>query len=548
MEYVNNASNSYGSGDTMSSSLANMTIKDQHHQENGVKMKAGASSTARPGSGVRGEFGFAEPDLHGDAGKGVDFMGASCSLDPGSKAAGECGKRLSESSWVSEDLSCGSEIKRDVQASRGSPEWAGAADPQRAISLDASECLSEMSDLSGMSLVRSTALEDLTSIGDRNLWVPQGEDLISEETNDGLTAEGAALKPLSDSGSKNITSETPRAPHTQSALQSSSDSYCEDLSEKQRLFNKLPSDTAAENSVDSSLHTASYSKPDISNDSEMRSGVAQTTGTAELQKTPPQSTRARKSLVPVAVFKAQGVMDNGDKSGAKSQTPGAKTSARTAAQPDARSGQSSPGTPKSPGSLKSRPPAPLAAAVPLPDLKNVRSKIGSTENIKHQPGGGKVKILEKKLDLSYVQSRCGSKDNLKHTPGGGKVQIVHKKIDLSNVTSKCGSKDNIHHKPGGGNIEIKNEKLEFKVQSKVGSLGNISHVPGGGQKKIESHKLNFRETAKARTDHGAEIVSLEDSPHQLSTVSSSGSINMTDSPQLSTLADQVSASLAKQGL
>lgn len=33
-----------------------------------------------------------------------------------------------------------------------------------------------------------------------------------------------------------------------------------------------------------------------------------------------------------------------------------------------------------------------------------------------------VKILEKKLDLSYVQSRCGSKDNLKHTPGGGKVR------------------------------------------------------------------------------------------------------------------------------
>lgn len=47
-------------------------------------------------------------------------------------------------------------------------------------------------------------------------------------------------------------------------------------------------------------------------------------------------------------------------------------------------------TPKSPGSLKGRPPAPLAAAAPLPDLKNVRSKIGSTDNIKHQPGGGKV--------------------------------------------------------------------------------------------------------------------------------------------------------------
>lgn len=47
-------------------------------------------------------------------------------------------------------------------------------------------------------------------------------------------------------------------------------------------------------------------------------------------------------------------------------------------------------TPKSPGSLKGRPPAPLAAAAPMPDLKGVKSKIGSTDNIKHQPGGGKV--------------------------------------------------------------------------------------------------------------------------------------------------------------
>lgn len=49
-------------------------------------------------------------------------------------------------------------------------------------------------------------------------------------------------------------------------------------------------------------------------------------------------------------------------------------------------------SPKSPGSLKSTR-APLvaaAAAAPLPDLKNVRSKVGSTDNLKHQPGGGKV--------------------------------------------------------------------------------------------------------------------------------------------------------------
>lgn len=72
--------------------------------------------------------------------------------------------------------------------------------------------------------------------------------------------------------------------------------------------------------------------------------------------------------------------------------------------------------------------------------------------------------------------------------------------------------------------------------------------------QIESHKLMFREQAKARTDHGADIVvkspcmSAEGSPRPLSKVSSSGSINMNESPQLSTLADQVTASLAKQGL
>ncbi|XP_048026308.1 microtubule-associated protein tau isoform X9 [Megalobrama amblycephala] len=269
------------------------------------------------------------------------------------------------------------------------------------------------------------------------------------------------------------------------------------------------------------------------------------------------------------------------------------------------SGHSSPGTPKSPASKaaggkppstgneikkvavirstpkspKNRSPTSLSTAAPLPDLKNVRPKVGSTDNLKHQPGGGRVQILDQKvdfsnvqakcgskanlkhvpgggnvqildqkLDLSSVQSRCGSKDNIKHVPGGGKVQILHKKIDLSNVQSKCGSKDNIRHKPGGGNIEIRSEKLDFKAQSKVGSLDNIKHVAGGGTRRIESHKLMFREQAKARTDHGAEIVSLEESPHGLSTVSSSGSINMADPPQLSTLADQVSASLAKQGL
>ncbi|XP_067570547.1 microtubule-associated protein tau isoform X4 [Pseudorca crassidens] len=248
-----------------------------------------------------------------------------------------------------------------------------------------------------------------------------------------------------------------------------------------------------------------------------------------------------------------------------------------------RSGYSSPGSPGTPGSrsrtpslptpptrepkkvavVRTPPKSPSAAKNrlqtapgPMPDLKNVKSKIGSTENLKHQPGGGKVQIINKKLDLSNVQSKCGSKDNIKHVPGGGSVQIVYKPVDLSKVTSKCGSLGNIHHKPGGGQVEVKSEKLDFKerVQSKIGSLDNITHVPGGGHKKIETHKLTFRENAKAKTDHGAEIVykspvvSGDTSPRHLSNVSSTGSIDMVDSPQLATLADEVSASLAKQGL
>ncbi|XP_047205824.1 microtubule-associated protein 4 isoform X4 [Girardinichthys multiradiatus] len=156
-------------------------------------------------------------------------------------------------------------------------------------------------------------------------------------------------------------------------------------------------------------------------------------------------------------------------------------------------------------STTSRPMARPGTA-PAPDIRNVRSKIGSTDNIKHQPGGGKVssasqkrgvtskessqgkvQIVSKKLDFSHVTSRLGSKDNMKHVPGGGNVQILNKKVDVSKVTSKYGSKDNIKHKPGGGVMKIESHKVNIreKAQPKVGSLDNVSHSPGGGNAKAE---------------------------------------------------------------
>lgn len=279
-------------------------------------------------------------------------------------------------------------------------------------------------------------------------------------------------------------------------------------------------------------------------------------------KTPPSSGRKEQKKPPPAAAKTEKGEQpkSGDRSGYSSPgspgTPGSRSRTPSLPTPPAREPKKvavvrTP--PKSPASAKTRI---QPSAAPMPDLKNVKSKIGSTDNLKHQPGGGKVQIINKKLDFSSVQSKCGSKDNIKHIPGGGSVQIVYKPVDLSHVTSKCGSLGNIHHKPGGGQVEVKSEKLDFKdkVQSKIGSLDNISHVPGGGNKKIETHKLTFRENAKAKTDHGAEIVyksptiSGDASPRRLSNVSSTGSINLVDSPQLATLADEVSASLAKQGL
>ncbi|XP_049717596.1 microtubule-associated protein tau isoform X14 [Elephas maximus indicus] len=217
-----------------------------------------------------------------------------------------------------------------------------------------------------------------------------------------------------------------------------------------------------------------------------------------------------------------------------------------------RSGYSSPGSPGTPGS-RSRTPS-----LPTPPAREPK-KVAVVRTPPKSPSSAKSRLQTAPVpmpDLKNVKSKIGSTENLKHQPGGGKVQIVYKPVDLSKVTSKCGSLGNIHHKPGGGQVEVKSEKLDFKdrVQSKIGSLDNITHVPGGGNKKIETHKLTFRENAKAKTDHGAEIVykspvvSGDTSPRHLSNVSSTGSINMVDSPQLSTLAEEVSASLAKQGL
>ncbi|XP_059502136.1 microtubule-associated protein 4-like isoform X3 [Stegostoma tigrinum] len=184
-------------------------------------------------------------------------------------------------------------------------------------------------------------------------------------------------------------------------------------------------------------------------------------------------------------------------------------------------------------------------SAPAPDLKNVKSKIGSTDNIKHQPGGGKAKpiekrpepvrlsrkaesstvtrvtktttmkdsqkqtngkvqIVNKKIDYSHVQSKCGSKDNIKHVPGGGNVQIPKTKLDVSRASSKCGSKTNLKHKAGGGDVKIETTKTDFKnkAESKIGSLDNLNHTPGGGNVKNEGEEESESATISQIPENG----------------------------------------------
>ncbi|XP_011502845.1 PREDICTED: uncharacterized protein LOC105366194 [Ceratosolen solmsi marchali] len=164
-------------------------------------------------------------------------------------------------------------------------------------------------------------------------------------------------------------------------------------------------------------------------------------------------------------------------------------------------------------------------AAPSPNLKSVRSKIGSLDNSTYKPGGGKVKIENRKLDFSKAQPKIaakndkyipsggdkkiqqvklqwnakpkiGSLDNAAYKPGGGDKKIETVKLDFKDkAKSKVGSKENAKHVPGGGSVKIETQKIEIKAESKIGSLENVKHKPGGGDKKIFDDKTYLRQNS-----------------------------------------------------
>merc|ERR1711913_221952 len=186
--------------------------------------------------------------------------------------------------------------------------------------------------------------------------------------------------------------------------------------------------------------------------------------------------------------------------------------ARSVAPPEKRRVPRSKSVPKVPFAFSAAPPIEsikkvpmnkiVVGAAPSPNLMSAQSRIGSLANTKHRPGGGNVKIENRKLDWN-TEARIRSLDNHSHKPGGGDKKIENRKLDW-NVESRIGSTKNLKHKAGGGNIQIHNEKLEFKVTSRIGSLANVKHKPGGGDKKIFDDKeyarqMNSEQSSIARS-------------------------------------------------
>jgi len=133
-----------------------------------------------------------------------------------------------------------------------------------------------------------------------------------------------------------------------------------------------------------------------------------------------------------------------------------------------------------------------------PNIKQVRSKVGSLANATHKAGGGDIRIENRKLDWK----KDGRTDafNSSYKPGGGDKKIENRKLEW-NTTSKVGSMANAKHRAGGGNVKIMDQKVKVKVQSKIGSLDNVKHKPGGGDKKV----FNDVEYMRQVSDHAVSI-------------------------------------------
>lgn len=214
---------------------------------------------------------------------------------------------------------------------------------------------------------------------------------------------------------------------------------------------------------------------------------------------------------------------------------------RGSRSPNLKSPDSTPSTPGTTEKKKLPMNKVQVGSAPSPNLKVVKSKIGSLANAHHKPGGGNIRIEHKKIDVSNAQSRIGAKndsyapsggekkilsqrlqwnakskigslENAQHKPKGGEKKIESVKLDFKEKAKpKVGSKDNIKHVAGGGDVKIEDKKLDIKAESKIGSLDNVKHKPGGGDKKIFDDKEYLRQTSSGLSNDNNSVSGSQNS-------------------------------------
>ncbi|CAG0915524.1 unnamed protein product [Notodromas monacha] len=166
------------------------------------------------------------------------------------------------------------------------------------------------------------------------------------------------------------------------------------------------------------------------------------------------------------------------------------------------------------------PPKELAKKVPMnkvevgkgpsPNLKSVKSKIGSMENTHYKPGGGNVRIEHKKVEIGEVKPKVGAKNEAYQPSAGGQKKKLFKpppKQEVEQPPTPAPPATATEKKPVKKFVTT--QKLNWSAKSKIGSLENAKYKPKGGDKKIETVKLNFKDKAQSKV---ASTVNIKHKP------------------------------------
>ncbi|XP_033232542.1 basic proline-rich protein isoform X5 [Drosophila pseudoobscura] len=166
-----------------------------------------------------------------------------------------------------------------------------------------------------------------------------------------------------------------------------------------------------------------------------------------------------------------------DRNGPISPSSPVKTPTSTSSKAD-KSGISRPpsATPSNKSASKSRSASKNRLLLKTPEPEPVKKVPMNKVQVGHAPSP----------NLKAVRSKIGSLDNATYKPGGGHVKIESKKVEIK-AAPRIEAK-NDKYMPKGGEKKIQTQKIEIKAQSKVGSWDNVKHRPGGGEKKIFDDK------------------------------------------------------------